>query len=100
MHDISNNEQKLGTVLDKLRVTLKESYDHALEPSTKQQSSSTKWQASRVGRVAASHFGDVLLRCSLPNDLFINFFLMYVAKGLYAFLPVQLSHRYHYEISL
>ena len=59
-------------MLDKLRVTLEE--PNALEQSTKQQSSSTKWKASRVGRVMTSHFGDVLLRRSLPTDRFINFF--------------------------
>ena len=58
-------------MLDKLRVTLEE--PNALEQSTKQQSSSTKWKASRVGRVMTSHLGDVLLRRSLPTDRFINF---------------------------
>ena len=67
---------------------------HALEQSTKQQSSSAKWKASRVGRVTASHFGDVLLRNSLPTDPFINSF--FEIKD-YASLPVQLSHGYHNE---
>ena len=88
VYEINNNEQKL----DKLRVILEEA--HALEQSTKQQSSSAKWKASRVGKVTASRFGDVLLRCSLPTDPFINSF--FEIKD-YASLPVQLSHGYHNE---
>ena len=90
VYEISDDQQK--QVLDKLRVTLEEA--HALEHSTKQQSSSTKWQTSRVGRVTASHFGDVLLRRSLPTDAFTNSF--FEAKD-YASLPMQLSHGSRYE---
>ena len=53
--DISNEQQ---ASLDKLKVTLEEV--HQLERSTQQQSSSVKWQTSRIGRIT-SHFGDVLL---------------------------------------
>ena len=70
VYEISNDQEKI--VLDKLKVTLEEV--HALEQSTKQQSTSSKWQASRVGRVTASRFGDVLIRRSLPTDVFINSF--------------------------
>ena len=70
VYEISNDQQKL--VLDKLKITLEEA--HILEQSTKQQSSSAKCQTSRVGRVTASRFGDVLLRRSLPTDAFINTF--------------------------
>ena len=52
--DISNEQQ---ASLDKLKVTLEEA--HQLEHSTQQESSSVKWQTSRIGRVTASHFGDV-----------------------------------------
>ena len=68
-------------MLDKLRITLEEA--HSLEQSTKQQSSSTKWQTSRVGRVTASRFGDVLLRRSLPTNAFINTFFDVKCKGIY-----------------
>ena len=68
--EISDDQQKL--VLDKLRVTLEEA--HSLEQSTQQQSSSTRWQAARRGRVTASRFGDVLLRHSLPTESFIKSF--------------------------
>ena len=91
VYEISDDQQK--QVLDKLRVTLEEA--HALEQSTKQQSSSTKWQTSTVGRVTASRFGDVLLRHSLPTDAFTNSF--FEAKD-YASIPVQLSHESRYEI--
>ena len=57
--------------------------------TSKQQSSCTKWQTSRVGRVTASRFGNVLLRRSLPTDALTNSF--FEAKD-YASLPVQLSH--------
>ena len=67
---------------------------HALEQSTKQQSSSSKWQASRVGRLTASHFSDVLLRRSLLTDAFINSF--FDVKD-YTSLPAQLSHGCHNE---
>ena len=90
VYEISNDQQKL--VLDKLKVTLEEA--HILEQSTKQQSSSAKWQASRVGRVTASCFSDVLLRRSLPTDPFINSF--FEVKD-YASLPVQMSHGCHNE---
>jgi len=68
VYEISNDQQKL--VLDKLKVTSEEA--HILEQNIKQQSSSAKWQASRVGRVTASWFGDVSLRHSLPTNAFIN----------------------------
>ena len=90
VYEISNDQEKL--VLDKLKVTLEEV--HTLEQSTKQQSTSSKWQASRVGRVTASRFGDILLRRSLPTDVFINSF--FESKN-YASLPVQLSHGCHNE---
>ena len=90
VYEISNDQQKL--VLDKLKITLEEA--HILEQSTKQQSSSAKWQTSRVGRVTASRFGDVLLRRSLPTNAFINTF--FDVKE-YASLPVQLSHGCHNE---
>ena len=63
---------------------------------SKQQSSSTKWQTLRVGRVTASCFSDIilLLRRSLPTDAFTNSF--FEAKD-YASLPVQLSHGSRYE---
>ena len=67
---------------------------HSLEQSTKQQSSSTKWQTSRIGRVTASRFGDVLLRRSLPTNAFINTF--FDVKE-YTSLPAQLSHGCHTE---
>ena len=88
VYEINYNEQKL--VLDKSRVMLEEV--HTLEQSTKQQSSSAKWQASRVGRVTTSCFGDMLLSRSLPTDLRIN-----SLRGVkdYASLLVQLSHGYH-----
>ena len=41
---------------------------------SKQQSSSTKWQTLRVGRVTESCFSDILLRRSLPTDAFTNSF--------------------------
>ena len=88
VYEISNDQQK--PVLDKLKITLEEA--HSLEQSTKQQSSSVKWQISRVGRVTASRFGDVLLKCSLPTDAFINTF--FDVKE-YTSLPVQLSHGCH-----
>ena len=76
VYEISDDQQK--QVLDKLRVTLE--HARALEHSTsKQQSSSTKWQTSRVGRVTASRFGDVLLRYSLPTDAFTNYCYLKVA---------------------
>ena len=79
-------------MLDKLKVTLEEV--HALEENTKQQSTSSKWQASREERVKASGFGGVLLRRSLSTDVFINSF--FESKD-YTFLPVQLSHGCHNE---
>ena len=79
-------------MLDKLKITLEEV--HVLEQSTKQQSSSSKWQASREERVTTSCFGGVVLRCSLPIDVFINSF--FESKD-YTSLPVQLSHGCHNE---
>lgn len=88
VYEMSSNEQML--VLHKLKVTLEACC--ALEQSTKQQSSSAKWQASIVGRVTTSCFGDMLLSRSLPTDLRIN-----SLRGVkdYASLLVQLSHGYH-----
>ena len=71
VYEISGDQQRLA--LDKLSITMEEA--HALEQSIKQQSSSAKWQAARVMRVTASHFGDILLRCSFPIDVFIISFL-------------------------
>jgi len=68
---IESEEQH--TQLSKITVTLDEA--HSLERSTREQSQSTKWQQSRVGRVTASRFGDALLRQSLPSESFINSFL-------------------------
>ena len=82
--DISSNQQ---ACLDKLRVTLEEA--HGLEKSTRQQSASTKWRTSRVGRVTASRFGDILLRQSAPSSSFIKSFLEIKE---YSTLPVQLKH--------
>jgi len=47
---------------------------HMLELSKCQQSQSVKWKESRVGRVTASCFGDVLLRKSPPTESFVNTF--------------------------
>ena len=58
VYSIKNDQQAL--TLDKLRMSLKAAHD--LEQSTKQQSSSTQWKVSRIGKVTASCFGDVLLR--------------------------------------
>ena len=88
--EISDDQQKL--VLDKLRVTLEEA--HSLEQSTRQQSSSTRWQAARRGGVTASRFGDVLLRRSLHTESFIKSF--FEVKD-YASLPTPLSHGCHNE---
>ena len=82
--DISSDQQ---VCLDKLRVTLEEARE--LEQSTQQQSASAKWQASRVGRVTASRFGDVLLRQSAPSSSFLKSFLEIKE---YFTLPVQLKH--------
>lgn len=82
--DISIDQQ---AHLDKLTITLEEA--HELEQSTRQQSASTKWLASRVGRVTASRFGDVLLRQSAPSSSFLKSFLEIKE---YSALPVQLKH--------
>ena len=87
---ITSNQQ---TYLHKLRVTLVEA--HELEQSTQQQSASAKWRTSRVGRVTASRFGDVLLRQSAPSSSFLKSFLE--AKE-YSSLPVQLKHGRDNEI--
>ena len=82
--DINSDQQ---VCLDKLRVTLEEARE--LEQSTQQQSASAKWQASRVDRVTASRFGDVLLRQSAPSSSFLKSFLEIKE---YFTLPVQLKH--------
>ena len=81
--EIGNDKQKLA--LEKLRVTLEET--HILEQGTQQQSSSVKWQAARIGRVTASHFGDVLLRRSLPNESFIYAMDATMREKLVTFTP-------------
>ena len=83
VYEINYNEHKSRVMLEEV---------HTLEQSTKQQSSSAKWQASIVGRVTTSCFGDMLLSRSLPTDLRIN-----SLRGVkdYASLLVQLSHGYH-----
>ena len=88
--DISNEQQ---ASLDKLKVTLEEA--HQLEHSTQQQSSSVKWQTSRIGRVTASRFGDVLLRQSAPSAAFVKSFL---ERKEYSSLPVQLKHGRENEV--
>ena len=90
VYNIRNDHQKLA--LDKLRISLEEAYE--LEQSTKQQSSSAQWQASRIGRVTASRFGEVLLRRSLPTNTFVESFFK---TKEYASLPIQLSHGCHNE---
>ena len=57
VYEIANNQQK--TVLDKLVMDLDKA--HELEQATCQQSSCIKWHESRVGRVTASRFGEVIL---------------------------------------
>ena len=88
--DISN-EQKAS--LDKLKVTLEEA--HQQEHSTQQQSSSVKWQTSRIGRVTASRFGDVLLWQSAPSAAFVKSFL---ERKEYSSLPVQQKHGRENEV--
>lgn len=82
--DIGSDQQ---TCLDQLRVTLEEA--HELEQSTQQQSASINWQTSRVGRVTASRFGDILLRQSASFASFVKSFL---ERKDYSTLPVQLKH--------
>ena len=85
VYDIENKEQH--PQLSKNQLTLDEA--HALEQSTQQQSLSSKWKSSRIGRVTASRFGEILLRRSPPSQSFINSF--FESKD-YASLPPQLSH--------
>ena len=59
--------------LSTMNISLDEA--HSLEQSTRQQSLSTKWQESRIGKITASRFGDVLLRKSLPSESFVKSFL-------------------------
>ena len=88
--DIGSDQQ---SCLEKLMVTLEEA--HMLEQSTRQQSASAKWQASRLGRVTASRFGDILLRQSSPSTSFVKSFL---ERKEYSTLPVQLKHGHECEI--
>ena len=83
--EIESEEQ--CTELSKITITLDEA--HSLERSTREQLQSTKWQQSRVGRVTASGFGDVLLRQSLPSESFINSFFN---NKEYTTMPVQINH--------
>jgi len=79
--------------LSKIALTLDEA--HSLELNTSQQSLSTSWKQSRIGRVTASHFGDVLLRRSLPSDSLIDSFF---ATKEFTSTPVQISHGVQNEI--
>jgi len=65
-------DEQQHTQLSKITLTLDEA--HSLELNTCQQSLSTSWHQSRIGRVTASRFGDVVLRQSLPTEPFINSF--------------------------
>ena len=87
--DLTSSQQ---TYLDKFRVTLVEA--HELEHSTQQQSTSAKWRISRVGRVTASRFGDVLQRQSAPS----SFLKSFLEAKEYSVLPVQLKHGRDNEI--
>jgi len=82
---IESEEQH--TQLSNITITLDEA--HSLERSTREQSQSTKWQQSSVGRVTASRFGDVLLRQSLPSESFINSFLN---NKEFTTIPMQIVH--------
>ena len=73
--------------LPKYQLTLEEV--HTLELSTQQQSQSSQWKNSRIGRVTASRFGDILLRHSPPSESFIKSF--FETKD-YASIPPQLNH--------
>ena len=66
--DIQSLEERAQ--LSRIKLTLEEA--HKLEQSTRQQLQSAKWKESRIGRVTASCFGDVLLRQSPPSEFFIN----------------------------
>ena len=89
--EIESEEQR--TELSKINITLDEA--HSLERLTREQSQSTKWQQSRVGRVTASRFGDVLLRQSLPSESFINSFFN---NKEYTTMPVQINHGIKNEV--
>ena len=68
--DIQSVEERAQ--LSRINLTLDEA--HKLEQSTRQQFQSAKWKESRIGRVTASRFGDVLLHRSPPSEFFINSF--------------------------
>ena len=78
--------------LSTMNISLDEA--HSLEQSTRQQSLSTKWQESRIGKVTASHFGDVLLRKSLPSELFVKSFF---ESKQYSSVPAQINHGFQNE---
>ena len=71
-HTLSRYKEGLNTVVDR-------------RPST-------KWKESRVGRVTASRFGDVLLRRSPPTASFINTFLILASIQLFQ-LPLIMAFR-------
>ena len=58
--------------LSRINLTVDEA--HKPKQSTRQQLQSAKWKESRIGRVTASRFGDVLPRWSLPSEFVINSF--------------------------
>ena len=86
--EIDTEEQH--THLSKINITLDEA--QSLELGTRQQSLSTKWQESRVGRVTASRFGDVLLRKSIR----IIYQLFFESKQ-YSSVPAPINHGFQNE---
>ena len=85
VYEIADDQQR--AVLDKVNINLDQA--HVLEQVTCQQSACTKWHESRVGRVTASRFGEIILRKSMPNNSFITSFF---ESKEYSKLPVQMSH--------
>jgi len=79
--------------LSNMNLTMDEA--HVLEQTTRQQSKSAKWRKSRVGRVTASRFGDVLLRKSPPSESFVDSFF---DTSKYSTIPAPINHGLQNEI--